>query len=344
MKKYIKYLIIVLLILITTGCVTNYKRSDIAKYVRNEIGIRNFSVSRTYQVFEDEDGYDDRYWTVYDKNNDLEFYVIDDYFYQSEMTSNHLETDYYDRYYVKYADKINKLSNVTYEKIEGYEHELAINLQCTYINKKELKDCYDTISNINYVFGGKANFPVYIKYIDSKNMNRTYFADYTCGLSSIDTYKDDLYYNYFYAGYILDDSNILSDMSTYEYSNLLTNKNNVPLVEKDSNESIVKEYNNMFCSTSCLISYNTLYDVLKDEGYNVIGDNHNYKVYYKNDVYEFSDSFEEYSFTKNGYAYYYKKNGIKVDAAYSHSWERVLLPRDVNEMFGLQLYCDWHKN
>jgi hypothetical protein len=133
-------------------------------------------------------------------------------------------------------------------------------------------------------------------------------------------------------------------MSTYEYSNLLTNKNNVPLVEKDSNESIVKEYNNMFCSTSCLISYNTLYDVLKDEDYNVIGDNHNYKVYYKNDVYEFSDSFEEYSFTKNGYAYYYKKNGIKVDAAYSHSWERVLLPKDVNEMFGLQLYCDWHKN
>ena len=344
MKRVFKCLIIICLILITCGCVTNYKRRDIIKYVRNEIGLSRFSVSSTYVTFEDDDGYNDKYWTVYDKNNDVEFYVIDDFFYQSEFTSNRLKTDYYDRYYVKYANKINKLSNVTYEKIEGYEHELAISLHCNYMNKRELKECYDTISNINNVFNGKAYMPVYIKYIDSKNINRSYMADYNCGLQAIDTYSEDLYYKYFYAGYIFDDSNILSDMSTYEYTNLLNNKNNTPLVKRDSYDNIVKKYNNMFCGSSSVVSYNTLYNVLKDEGYNVVGDNHNYKVYYKSDVYEFSDSFEEYSFTKKGYAYYYKKNDLKVDASYSHSWERVLLPNDINKMFDLQLYCDWQKN
>ena len=343
MKKVVRVLIVLSLVFITCGCVTNYKRRDIINYVKKEIGIRHFSVSSTYKVFEDEDGYSDRYWAVHDRDNDLDFYVIDDRYYQAEMTSNHLKTDYYDRYYVKYEKSINKLSNVTYEKIEGYEYELAINLQCTYMNKSELKKCYDAMTNINNVFNGKAFIPVYIKYIDSKNMNRTYVADYMGNLPSISSDSDDLYYNYFYSGYIFNNSNILSEMSSYEYNSLLNNKNNTPLVKMDSNENIISKYNNMFCGGGSVVSYNTLYNVLKEEGYNIVGDDHNYIVYYNNDEYEFSDSFEEYSLQKELYVYYYKKNGIKEYATYNHMWERMLSVTDINKIFGLQLYCDWKR-
>lgn len=342
MKKIIRYLIIILLVLVSCGCVTDYKRKDIINYVRKEIGLRNFIVSRTYKVFEDDDGYNDRYWTVYDRDNSVEFYVIDDRYYQSEMTSNHLETDYYAKYYVKYANTINKSSIVTYEKLETYHPELGISLYCTYKNRKELKDCYDAMSNINNVFKGKAFIPVNIKYIDSKNKNRTYVADYICNLPSINTYSDDLYYNYFYSGYIFNNSNIISEMSTYEYNSLLKNKENTPLVKADENDNIISKYN-MFCASGSLVSYNTLYNVLKEEEYNVIGDDHNYTVYYNNNVYEFSDSFIEYSFQKESYAYYYKKNGVKEYATYNHSWERFLSSTEINEMFGLQLYCDWKR-
>ena len=343
MKKVFKLLVILLLVFLSCGCVTNYKRKDIINYVRKETGIKNFSVSRTYKVFGDEDGYSDRYWIVRDRDNDLDFYVIDDRFYQSEMTSNRLTTDYYDRYYVKYANKINKLSNVTYEKIDGYEHELAINLQCTYSNRYELKNCYDEMSNINSVFHGKAVFPVYIKYIDSKNKNRTYVADYIGNLTSVSSDIDELYYKYFFSGYIFDDSSILGEMSNYEYISLLNNKNNTPLVKADSPDNIISKYNNMFCGGGSVVSYNTLYNVLREEGYNVVGDNHNYTVYYNNDVYEFSDSFEEYSSQYKGYVYYYKKNGIKEYATYNHMWERFLSVTDINKIFGLQLYCDWKR-
>lgn len=343
MKKYIKYLIIVLLIIITTGCATNYKRKDIINYVKNRIGLKNFSVSSTYKVFDDADGYSDRYWTVYDKDNDVEFYVIVDYYYSAEMTENRLETDYYAKYYVKYENEINKSSIVTYEKLETYDPELGISLYCTYKNKKELKDCYDAMSNINNVFKGKAFIPVNIKYVDSKNKNRTYVADYTGNLPSVSSDSEELYYKYFFSGYIFNNSSILSEMSTEEYNSLLKNENNTPLVKGYSDTNIISKYNNMFCGSGSVVSYNTLYNILKEEGYNVVGDSHNYKVYYKNDVYEFSDNFEEYSSQYNVYVYYYKKNGIKETATYNHMWERFLSISEANEKFGLQLYCDWKR-
>lgn len=346
MRKVFKCLLIICLIMITCGCVTNYKRRDIIKYVKENIGIRHFDVSRTYQVIEDDEGYENKYWKVYDKDNDIMFYVKDDYYYSSEMTNNRLINNYYSMYYVKYESKLNINNNLKYEELDSEGPDIEITLSCSYENKKELDKCFNSMKYVSNYFNGKSDIYYAIKYNFAgrdDDANVKYLADY-----SGNTYKisedDTSYYNYFYYGINFDVDSIISEMNITDYNSVINNRDNYKVVQADSNRNTIKEYDNMFCSSSYTISYNTLYNVLKEEGYNVVGDNHDYKVYYNNIVYEFSDDFVEYSISKNYDVYYYKKNGEKIYAYYGHDWERVLSPRDINEIFGLQLDCDWQKN
>lgn len=346
MKKTFKFLFIFLVVLILCGCTTDYKRKDIINYVKKEIGIRNFGVSKTYEIIRDSDGYRDRYWNVYDRDNDVEFYVKDDYYYSSEMTNNRLINNYYSMYYVKYESKLNINNNLKYEELNSEGPDIEITLSCSYGNKKELDKCFNSMKYVSNYFNGKSDIYYAIKYNFAgrdDDANVKYLADY-----SGNTYKisedDTSYYNYFYYGINFDVDSIISEMNITDYNSVINNRDNYKVVQADSNRNTIKEYDNMFCSSSYTISYNTLYNVLKKEGYNVVGDSHNYKVYYKNSVYEFSDSFVEYSLSKGHDAYYYKKDGYRNYAYYGHDWERVLSPRDINEIFGLQLDCDWQKN
>ena len=83
--RYALTLLVALTGVITTGCVTEYDRDDIAEYVRG-LGVDGV-VSDSYTVVEDEKGYDDRYWTV-TLDNGLTFHVIDDYGWGMESVSN----------------------------------------------------------------------------------------------------------------------------------------------------------------------------------------------------------------------------------------------------------------
>lgn len=343
MKKVFRCLIIILIVLVTCGCVTNYKRSDVIKYVRNELGLKRFNVSSTYKTIEDYDGYNDRYWTIYDRDNGVMFYVRDDYFYQSEMTSNRLINNYYSNYYIKYESKLNINRNLKYELLNSEGPDNEIKLTCSYENKKELGKCFDSMKYVSNYFNGKSDIYYAIEYdFEGRTPGSKvyYMADYSGNTYKIDE-DDTSYYKYFYYGITFDVDSIISEMTLQDYNSVMRNLDNYKVVKTDGNTR--KEYDGMFCSNSYNISYNTLYKVLKEEGYNVVGDSHNYSVYY-NGIYEFSDDFIEYS-SKDGYnVYYYKKNGNKEYAHYTHEWERILSAKDINKMFDLQLECDWQKN
>ena len=350
MKKVFRCLIIIGLIVIACGCTKNYKRNDIINYVKNNIGIKNFSVSKKYVIKEDSDGYKDKYWAVYDEDNGVVFYVKDDFYYSAETTQNNLEDDYYDNYYIKYESKINVNRNLSYEKIVSDGMDKNVTLNCFYKNKKELDKCFDSMKYVYRYFNGKSGLYYRIKYnFDGRKEDApvSYYADYSGNTYKI-TNEDTDYYKYYHYGLMFDVDSIISEMTKTEYKEVLNNSDNFKAVKIDSNNNTIKEYDSILCPNSYSISYNALYKILKEEGYNVVGDSHNYKVYYNNSVYEFSDDFVEYINRDNGLdenynTYYYKKDGVTYYAYHLHDWERILGNDDVKKMFDLQLNCEWQK-
>ena len=65
--------------LLLTACTEKYGRDDIRKYVRDELGLKDFTVSRTCADIIDDEGYTDHLWEVTESDGTV-FYVLDDYY------------------------------------------------------------------------------------------------------------------------------------------------------------------------------------------------------------------------------------------------------------------------
>ena len=104
---------------ILTGCTKKYVLADIKNYVENNIGIKNYTMKERYTELKGEDGYEDYYWHI--RYNQIDFDVIDNYYYGMESVSNRLENNFdekvLDYYYGKYANA----SKITYKKDYVYE-------------------------------------------------------------------------------------------------------------------------------------------------------------------------------------------------------------------------------
>ncbi len=85
----------VLLLMVLGGCgIKEYKRKDIEEYVREELGLKGFKVSReSVEYTEHDDGYIDYLWTVTEKDGTV-FYVLDDRYYGMEWTTNTLRDNW----------------------------------------------------------------------------------------------------------------------------------------------------------------------------------------------------------------------------------------------------------
>ena len=114
-----------------TACVKDYGRDDIKKYIYEELGIKNISLSK-----EPEDVYDgefhDKLWTVTDKDNNVDFHVLDDRTWGMESASNSLENDYYDEYFLKFYEDANIKSK--YVEILREEERFLYGKTCKYRN------------------------------------------------------------------------------------------------------------------------------------------------------------------------------------------------------------------
>ena len=57
MKKRILALLLIIALLSLTACTKHYGRNDIKTYVREELGLKGFTVSRTCKDIIDDEGY-----------------------------------------------------------------------------------------------------------------------------------------------------------------------------------------------------------------------------------------------------------------------------------------------
>ena len=74
-----------LLTVMLGGCVKKYYQEDIKSYARKLTGREHLSVSEGYvEIQEDEEGYLDHLWTITDEDSGVVFHILDDY-YWAEM-------------------------------------------------------------------------------------------------------------------------------------------------------------------------------------------------------------------------------------------------------------------
>ncbi len=86
---------LIILTFLLGGCVKKYSRSDIKSYAKKISGRDNLTVSEKYQeIQEDEEGYLDHLWTVVDEDSGVTFHVLDDYYWALEAVENKIVDDY----------------------------------------------------------------------------------------------------------------------------------------------------------------------------------------------------------------------------------------------------------
>lgn len=340
MKKNIYCLLMLVSLILITGCTKNYDIKDIKKYVNENLKIRNIEVLNTYQEIIDEDGYTDKIWTVIDKENNITFHVIDDYFWGMESGTNRLLNDYDESVFVKLYDKMDVKENIIYNhETDNFYNE--VDLLCKYKDKKGLIDCYNSLL-------------YYKDYIESQNYNLaiTYNITYDSVLKNIGQHKrktgdtfgqlndldknelDEAMYNYLSTALIFQIENGIKEITEEDMKQILENeKTNLIFIKKDDGSK--KQYDDIIAYYS-YISFGTLYKILEKEGFNPVGNPWHYTVTNKNgDNFEFSYDFNDYVYSYGSIGYYYKRNSEKIRMGrYSYNYFN---KREITEMFGIDI-------
>lgn len=342
MRKIILGLLISVSLISIIGCTKNYDRNDIINYVNEELKIMDIQVSKTYKEIIDEEGYTDKIWTVLDKENNITFHVLDDFYYGMESVTNHLSNDYDESAFIELYNEMDVKQNIVYNyKSNNLFNE--VNLICNYNNKKELNECYTSLL-------------YYKNYIESKNFDLaiSYTLEYDFSLKIIGEYESNLGTT---AGQLNNlDQNVLNE-AMYDYLstalmlqidsglNEITEENMKQILENDETHlifikkdgAIEQQYDDIIAHPHAYgISFGTLYKILKKEGFNPDGNSWHYTVVNKNgDKFEFSYDFNDYVYENGMAGYYYKKNDEKISmGAYFYNCFK---DTQINEMFGINI-------
>ena len=148
MTKKIFIITILTICLITlTGCTTKYDRDDIIDYIENDIGIKNYLLAEEAIEKKDDDEYTDYYWHVV--YNDIEFDVINDYYWSMESLFNGLSSNFNQSALDYFYSNYNNKNNITYKK--DYVPNNKNTLMCEVANEQKeidytkLQNCYNSI-------------------------------------------------------------------------------------------------------------------------------------------------------------------------------------------------------
>ena len=147
MKKSFKlFLLSYLLIVLLTGCSKKHNRSDVISYIETKLGLKGYELSDKFEEVKDSEGYTDYYWHV--KYKDIEFNVIDNYYYSMESISNSIMSDYEETVIKYYINKTN--STVRYEKRNNNASSFvcAAAYDDKYINDGLLYNCYTNLKRL----------------------------------------------------------------------------------------------------------------------------------------------------------------------------------------------------
>lgn len=343
MKKYLKRLFIIGLIVLISGCIEKHDNDDVKLFIATNIGITDYSISNNYTEHVDEDGYKDKLWKVHDNKNDFDFYVIDDYHWGYESVSNSLKSNYYDAFYLKERKNIKTDYKITYINNSEYDGYDNITLKCEFNDRYELEKCYKSLSTISNYFGNKSDISYMIKYTstgaipgDIKDNSIDEFGV----LYGMESEFDHLLNKYLYFGISNNIDSIISDMTKEEYKSVIDSNEAVRVYKYDDDKpkNLTKKYDDIYVNMyTNQISVSSLYKLFKAENYNVVGDLHNYKLYYNDITYEFADDFIEYN-DKNEPEYYYIENGYKKKFSEYYSLDRGFNQFALEKIFNLKVH------
>ncbi|MDO5132766.1 MAG: hypothetical protein Q4D81_07270 [Eubacteriales bacterium] len=138
------------IMLLLSGCVRKYGRSEIASYVRRQTGRSSMIVSEGYrEIQEDEEGYLDHLWTVTDSDSGTVFHVLDDYYWTMEKVQNRLLHDYDACVFLSLLDqeKIPRPEQLSLKKTQE-SGLVSVIISCTFKDTESLRACYEALRTL----------------------------------------------------------------------------------------------------------------------------------------------------------------------------------------------------
>ncbi len=191
---------VTLLATLLSGCTTKYTKSDVTKYIKEELNVTNsFSIENSFTK-EDDDGYKDTYYTVHIKDDYLTtFYVVDDTNYGSEWAANHLVSDYYSVRNKQAYDNYANQETLTLVETESENNDLtSYKIKGLFSTKEQLDTLIDDVETFNKKLkkdGALSSFTPTVQATFSYPIN-TYTIEENFDLSkdTDETYKKYIFY------------------------------------------------------------------------------------------------------------------------------------------------------
>lgn len=144
------FIVLIVSVLSLGGCVKKYTRNDIKSYAKKITGRTNLTVSENYQeIQEDEEGYLDHLWTVVDEDSKVTFHVLDDFYWALEEVENSLLNDYNSSVFLSLLEsgQIPQENSLSLKKTEK-SGLLNVELSGIFTDMDGLKRCYVDLKSV----------------------------------------------------------------------------------------------------------------------------------------------------------------------------------------------------
>ncbi len=308
MNRRILAMFLIIALLTLTACTKHYGRNDIKEYVRDELGLKDFTVSRTCTDIVDDEGRTDHRWEVTESDGTV-FYVLDDYYYSFEWVSNSLRNN---RNAVRVREYLRTADLTGFEIDDPVEeHPMASpELTGTYSSRSELHEYADRLNRLADGCSEDLSILFEIKYDHPYRFIGDYEkadADYQ-GVVSRSRHVDCIYTEGAMINLLLDMryEDRLSEFTADEIRDYVRGSSHALGIRQSDGSWYMPD--DLICSfLSYGISFPTIYEVLSRSAYPVSGTKDDFTFTgIDGSTYEMSESFIENEW------YYYIKDGIHV--------------------------------
>lgn len=335
-----------LLLVCLSGCTKKYEREDIEEYVSANICLEDFTVSEKYRIRTEEDGYEDKIWTVLDNRTGLVFHVIDDFSWTMEWVSNSLEHDY-DAAVLHFVE--NQLPEFTMLSLDLEQEEglYYAEINGGFANEEELRECWSELYQLRSDIRGAGYQDLsvffrlaYLHPLRDAAGNERRQGD---GWGWMDDHLDlrEMIHRYVRMALEYRYDGTYEDFPQELVRQALEGDDNMVGIYRSTDSVVPEYYEDIVASPNYYgISFGSLYEILKREGFSPEGTPNHYRFTGTGGtVYEISYDFDDYVFESDmgdaAVGYYYLKDGAQVpmDTSYYNHFE----VDEIQEMTGLRL-------
>lgn len=344
MRKHKKLMILVILfIILLTGCTTKYEQKDVYRYVKKKYKLKNVKVSKERVDITGKDDYVDHIWEI--TADDITFHVKDDYGWESALFTNRLKDDFRYALLKKFFNS-NILPHFILD--EKNEERLYLNeLIGKFASKEELQQLYVELEKFKTYIAEKGydvspSFSYHLIPQSPIHSDKTlaffiYDADTTGNSTNItdDVVKEAMTrYILAYTDYHFSD--IYDKFTEDEIKEAVSNSYYRLTIVRDNDTYL---YDDLCASGLDEVSFGTMYEILKREGFDVKGTNEHYTFIDVNqNTYEIaypSDNIISLGPVLNEKTHsYLLKNGKLIEHEYRYGFGI----NEIEKIFGLKLH------